>query len=123
MRATWNQNTASGMFASSSATAAAQLRAQLAFEEAGLLTPGGAGLTDEAIAASREIPVAGGVIRNPAVVSELTAGGSRIEDWAKMTTQSIRLRTGQSAQIHFYQNRVTGEVNLTIDFKVKGSVQ
>ena len=109
--------------ATESAVNASRLSTQLAFEEAGILTRGGAGLTDEAIAASSEIKIAGGNLTNPAVVQELTANGSLIEDWGKFRTQSIQLPNGQSSQIHFYQNKVTGEVNLNIDFKVKGIVQ
>ena len=102
---------------------ASKLRTQLAFEEAGILTRGGASLTTDAIAASREIPISGGRLTNPTVVRELTANGSQIEDWGKFTTQSVRLPSGQSSQIHFYANRVTGDVNLNIDFKVKGLIK
>lgn len=100
-----------------------KLSTQLAYEEAGILTPGGAGLTKESVAASREIPISGGRLTNPAVVKELTADGSKIEDWGKFTTQSITLPSGQRSQIHYYMNKITGELNLNIDFKVKGVVQ
>ncbi len=51
------------------------------------------------------------------------AHGSKITDWQKMTTQSIELPTGQRVQVHFYQNRFTGEVNYVhSDFKVKNLV-
>ncbi len=100
-----------------------KLSTQLAFEEAGILTRGGAGLTKESIAASREIPISGGRLMNPAVVKELTADGSKIEDWGKFTTQSITLPNGGRSQIHYYMNKITGEINLNIDFKVKGVVR
>jgi hypothetical protein len=101
----------------------AQLRASLAFQEAGILTQDGIALTPQAIAASRQIPIAGGQLTNPAVIAELTSDGSNIADWGKYTTQSITLPDGQRSQIHFYMNNVTGDVNLNIDFKVKSPVQ
>lgn len=65
----------------------------------------------------------GEVLVNPSVVKELTKDGSRITDWQKMSTPSIELPTGQRAQVHFYQNRFTGEINYThSDFKVKNLV-
>lgn len=100
-----------------------RLKTQLAFEEAGILTRGGYGLTDDAIGKSIEIPVSGGVLKNPAVVRELTADGSKIEEWSKYTTESITLPSGQRSQVHFYKNNVNGKVNLNVDFKVKGEVK
>lgn len=100
-----------------------RLSTQLAYEEAGILTSGGRGLTLDAIAASREIPISGGVLTNPAVIKELTANGSKIEEWGKFTTPSITLPSGQKSQIHYYMNKVTGELNLDIDFKIKGVVK
>ena len=95
----------------------------LAFEEAGILTRGGSGLTDKAVATAREIPVAGGRLNNPAVVKELTRGGTNSTDWSKFTTKSVTLPSGQRSQIHFYKHLKTEEVNLNIDFKVKGVVR
>jgi hypothetical protein len=105
-----------------SAADATRLKAKLGFEEAGILTKEGI-LTNEAVAGAQEIPISGGRLTNPAVVNELTANGSRIEDWGKFRTQSIELPGGQASQIHFYRNRVTGQVNLNIDFKIKGTVK
>ena len=107
----------------SSVTTAAQLRAQLAFQEAGILTPDGTALTPQAIAASTELRISGGQLTNPAVISELTSDGSAISDWGKYTTQSITLPDGSRSQIHFYMNNVTGDVNFNIDFKVKSPVK
>ena len=46
-----------------------------------------------------------------------------IKNWAKFTTRSIKLPSGQSRQIHFYKNLKTGAIDYnTIDFKVKGTV-
>jgi RHS repeat-associated protein len=106
-----------------SAANATRLSTQLAFEEAGILTRGGTGLTVEGISTAREIPVAGGRLTNPVVVEELTRRGGSITDWSKFTTQSVKLPSGQNSQIHFYQNIKTGEINLNVDFKVKGVVK
>lgn len=102
---------------------ALRLSTQLAYEEAGILTRGGNALTKEAVRSSREIPISGGKLTNPAVVKELTSDGSRIEDWGKFTTQTIVLPSGQRSQIHYYMNKVTGKLNFNIDFKVKGRVE
>ncbi|OOF45774.1 hypothetical protein BKK52_12080 [Rodentibacter trehalosifermentans] len=101
----------------------AQLRAELAFKDANILTVDGK-LTDVAINNSRIINLTDGVIKNPSIVKILTKDGSRIEDWKKMTTESIKLSNGQSLQIHFYKNVKTGKVDYeTKDFKVKGVVK
>ena len=100
-----------------------KLSTQLAYEDAGILTRGGVGLTKESVATSREIPISDGRLTNPAIVKELTADGSRVEDWGGFTTQSITLPSGQRSQIHYYRNKITGELNLNIDFKVKGVVR
>jgi hypothetical protein len=105
-----------------SAADATRLKAKLGFEEAGILTKEGK-LTDEAVNRATEIKISGGRLTNPAVVDELTANGSRIEDWGKFRTPSIELPGGQASQIHFYRNRVTGQVNLNIDFKIKGTIK
>lgn len=98
-------------------------RTQLAFEEAGILGAGGTALTQDAILASREIAISGGVLKNQAVVRELTTNGSAIGDWGKFTAQPIQLPNGQRSQIHFHMNRVTGETNFSVDFKAKGVIQ
>jgi hypothetical protein len=102
---------------------ALRFKAQLAFEEAGILTRGGAGLTDDAIKAATEIPISGGKFKNKAVINELTSNGSNIANWGKFSTESVNLPSGQSSQIHFYKNRITHEVNLNIDFKVKSPIK
>ena len=112
-----------GTAAAHGSASSLRLSTQLAYEEAGILIRGGVGITQEAVAASREIPISGGRLTNPVVVKELTANVSKIEDWGKFTTQSIALPSGQRSQIHYYMNRETGEVNLNVDFKVKGVVQ
>ena len=57
------------------------------------------------------------------MIDVLTSDGSRLTDWGKFKTQSIDLPNGQSVQIHFYQNRVTGKINYTHqDYKVKDIV-
>lgn len=42
-------------------------------------------------------------------------------DWGKDTTQSVTMSDGQSMQVHYYMNSVTGAVDyVTREFKVKG---
>ncbi len=58
------------------------------------------------------------------MVRILTRDGSKITDWQKFTTGSVKLNTKQSVQVHFYKNSATGKVDyLTKDFKVKGEIQ
>jgi filamentous hemagglutinin len=117
--------TNSGATAGSAAdmTTAAQLRTQLSLQQAGILDSNGQ-LTAQAIKSSDAIPLADGVIKNPTVVSELTSDGSNIADWGKYTTQSATMPNGQSMQVHYYMNSVTGKVDyVTPDFKVKGVVK
>ncbi|WP_080417992.1 filamentous hemagglutinin N-terminal domain-containing protein [Burkholderia ubonensis] len=118
-------NTSNAATAGSAAnmTASTQLRTQLAFQEAGILDANGL-LTQSAIRNSDPIALAGGQIKNPVVVQELTSDGSAITDWGKYTTQSAKMPNGQSMQIHYYMNSVTGKVDyVTSDFKVKGIVK
>ncbi|MEK7915677.1 filamentous hemagglutinin N-terminal domain-containing protein [Burkholderia contaminans] len=104
-------------------TTSVQLRTQLAFQEAGILDANGL-LTQSAIRNSDPIALAEGKIKNPVVVQELTRDGSAITDWGKYTTQSAKMPNGQSMQIHYYMNAVTGKVDyVTSDFKVKGIVK
>ncbi|QDX20537.1 hypothetical protein FP568_04210 [Pandoraea pnomenusa] len=57
------------------------------------------------------------------VVKVLTSDGSNIVDCGKCTTQSVAMPNGQSPQIHYYRNSVTGKIDyITPDFKVKGTV-
>ena len=98
------------------------LRTELAFKEAGILDRNGF-LTQNAIERSKVLKLKDGYIRNPEIVKVLTKDGSRIEDWEKMTTESIKLPNGQFNQIHFYKNAKTGKIDYeTKDFKVKGEV-
>ncbi|MBW0451051.1 hypothetical protein [Paraburkholderia phenoliruptrix] len=104
-------------------TTATQLRTQLSFQQAGILDSSGR-LTQQAVQNSDPIALAGGKINNPAVVRELTSDGSNIADWGKFTTQSVTMPNGQSMQIHYYMNSVTGKIDyVTSDFKVKGVVK
>lgn len=73
---------------------------------------------------SSEVILADGVIRNPNVVKALTKDGSKISDWKKFTTESVRMPNGQSMQIHYYKNVKTGKIDYkTQDYKVKGEVK
>jgi filamentous hemagglutinin len=80
-----------------------KLSTQLAYEDAGILTRGGVGLTKESVAASREISISDGRLTNPAVVKELTAEGSKIENWGKFTNQSITLPSGNDPRFTIYE--------------------
>jgi hypothetical protein len=103
---------------------ALRLKTQLALEEAGLLKKGGKELTETAISEARRVEIAGGRLTNPEVVEELTKIGGNIEDWAKYSTKTITLPSGQRVQVHFYMNKVTGQVSYRpwYDFKVKGKI-
>lgn len=102
---------------------ALRLRTKLSFEEAGILTKDGK-LTENAIKKADKISLKeNGIevsIKNPEIVKELTKDGSKIEDWAKYKTDSVKMPNGQSKQIHFYKNEKTGKVDYsTQDYKVK----
>ena len=98
------------------------LRTELAFKDAGILDNNGF-LTQNAIERSKVLKLKDGYIRNPEIIRVLTKDGSRIEDWEKMTTESIKLPNGQFNQIHFYKNSKTGRIDYEKkDFKVKGEV-
>lgn len=104
-------------------TTALQLRTQLGFQQAGILDANGQ-LTRQAILSSDPIKLADGVIKNPSIVSELTKDGSNISEWGKYNTQSVTMPNGQSLQIHYYMNGVTGKIDYVAqDFKVKGVVR
>jgi hypothetical protein len=80
-------------------------------------------LTSFAIDESKHAMNPNAVLKNLSVVRELTKDGSHITDWQKMTTPSVEMHTGQRIQVHYYRNKVTGEINYTHqDFKVKGTV-
>lgn len=83
--------------------------ASSAFTKSGTLKP-------EIIKNSSPI-IPGSELKNPAVVKELTKNGSSINDWAKMTTQTIQSPSG-NFQVHFYKNLKTGEVS-TFEMKSK----
>jgi RHS repeat-associated protein len=74
-------------------------------------------LTDWAID-NAEIITPGAKLRNPNVISELTADGSDISDWAKYRVRgSIESPSGRW-QTHFYKHK-TGVVNYSVDYKMK----
>ena len=80
-------------------------------------------ITESAIKNSEYAMNLNSVLNNKSVVNALTSDGSKITDWMKMKTPSIKLPNGQKVQIHYYKNQVTGKVNYThADFKIKGVV-
>jgi hypothetical protein len=101
---------------------ATRLKAYLSLQQEGILDKDGR-LTEYAIRESKSALSEDTSIKNPVVIAELTKNGGSITDWEKVKTPSIELSTGQRVQVHFYKNRVTGEVNYNIDFKIKGEVR
>lgn len=87
-----------------------KLKEQLSFEEANSIFTSTGNIKPEIIDASQVI-VKGDKIENIQVITELTKDGSKIEDWAKMTTPSFKSLSGEF-QIHFYKNLKTGEISL-----------
>lgn len=101
---------------------ALKLRTELAFKQAGILT-NDSKLTQKAIQNSLPIDLKD-ELRNQTVISILTKDGSKISDWKKFTTKSVRMPNGQSMQIHYYKNVKTGKIDYkTQDYKVKGEVK
>jgi filamentous hemagglutinin len=99
-----------------------RLKTTLALQDAGILNESGK-LTESAIKTSELAMRPGSTLSNPSVVKALTKGSSSISDWEKLTTRSVEMPTGQRIQVHFYRNKITGEVNYTHpDFKVKNPV-
>jgi hypothetical protein len=88
---------------------------QLSGQEAASVFTSTGELQPEVIANSREI-IPGSQLRNPDVTNELTSNGSSIQDRGKYSTESFR-RRGGSFQVHFYYDRVTGEVSYNADYK------
>lgn len=50
----------------------------------------------------------------------LTKDGSKIEDWAKMTSKQQYETPYGKGEVHFYQNQKTGEISV-FDIKLKVS--
>ena len=104
-----------------SAADSLRLKAELAFREAGFLGQSGK-LTPKALEYTndkRSRLIKGKKLGNPEVIQELTKNGQPLENWGKYTTREVQLHNGQNAEIHFYYNKVTGDVNYSIDYKVK----
>ena len=99
-----------------------RLDAELAFKQAGILDDFGK-LTAKAVQNAKRINLAEGEVKNKAVRKILTKDGSKITDWVKFTTESVKLGNGQKKQIHFYKNLKNGKVDYeTVDYKIKGDV-
>ncbi len=104
-----------------SVTDAMRLNAELALKQAGILCERGK-LTSHAL--FKPVKLKEGIeLNNPKVVQELTKDGSQMANWAKYTTkEAVALSNGQKVQVHFYQNKITGEVNKNIDYKITPEV-
>ena len=99
-----------------------RLDAELAFKQAGILDDFGK-LTAKAVQNAKQVHIAGGKITNPKVKEVLESDGSKITDWGKFTTESVKLGNGQKKQIHFYKNLKNGKVDYeTIDYKIKDEI-
>lgn len=99
-----------------------KLRTELAFKESGLLDGSGK-LTAKALECTKDPTnrlIEGCDLKNKAVIAALTKNGQSLENWAKYSTNTVTLGTGNVASIHFYYNENTGEVMYEHDFKVKG---
>ncbi len=110
-----------GSIQAHSVTDAMRLNADLALKQANILCAKGE-LTRHAL--SNPVKLKEGVkLENPKVIQELTKDGSKMADWAKYTTrEAVALSNGQKVQVHFYQNKITGEVNKNIDYKTTPAV-
>lgn len=71
-------------------------------------------MTPEAIKNSTLI-TQGNRLGNSQLIEELASKGN-INDWAKYSTESIPSPSG-NFQMHFYQNRITGDVYYGMDYK------
>lgn len=104
-----------------SVTDGIRLNVELALKQANILNVKGE-LTEHALSNLRLLKE-GVTLNNPAVISELTKDGSQMADWAKFTTkEAVALSNGQKIQVHFYQNKITGEVCKKIDYKTTPAV-
>lgn len=104
----------------SSAVNRAQMQAQLSLEQAGLIDKNGH-LTQLGISSSI-VNKPGEELENVKVIKRLTSDGSKISDWAKVTTPSVNLPSGDRIRVHFYLNSNTGKIERGIDYKVKGDI-
>ncbi|MGH8437404.1 MAG: RHS repeat-associated core domain-containing protein, partial [Pseudomonas sp.] len=105
-----------GLGLARSAVAGTRLNAALRFEEATSVFARGGGLHPDVVRNATRI-IEGTDLRNPAVIAELSRGGTNIADWGKYTTQTFKSPAGDF-QVHFYYNRATGALNTAIDYKV-----
>ncbi len=91
-----------------------RLQEQLAIEERTLLFTADGTLSQEAINNAREIPL--GELKNPKLLEDLSNRPGNLKDWKKYTTESFHTPSG-NAQVHFYRNKVTGEIYYGRDYK------
>jgi YD repeat-containing protein len=79
-------------------------------------------LTEDAIKNSIEI-IKGEDLTDAKIIQRLIGKGAAVENFSKFTTQAITLPSGQKAQIHYYKNKVTGEIKYFDDYKVDETVR
>ena len=104
-----------GQGVASNAANASRLNAQLTYQEASSVFTS-SGLHPEVVDKSSKI-IDGALLRNGRVIEALTADGSSISSWAKMSTQTFRSPSG-NFQVHFYKNLENGMVSI-FEMKVK----
>ncbi len=107
-----------GSDAAKNAVNAVRLNSQLTYLEASSVFTESGTLHPDVIRNSESI-ILGNKLGNPRVIQALTADGSSINSWAKMSTQTFRSPIG-NFQVHFYQNLDNGIVSI-FEMKVKFS--
>jgi len=73
--------------------------------------------TDWAYASNPDIRVPGAELWDPATVDALTADGSNISDWVKISSRQFNTSEGP-AEMHVYRNMKTGELFLDRGWKL-----
>ncbi|WP_405115288.1 hypothetical protein MHH28_12390 [Paenibacillus sp. FSL K6-1217] len=77
-------------------------------------------LLKEDVLSNSDVIIKGEDLWDEKAVSTLTNDGTKIEDWAKMTSKQQYETPYGKGEIHFYQNQVTGKVS-SFDIKLKVS--
>ncbi|MGL4730576.1 MAG: RHS repeat domain-containing protein, partial [Clostridium sp.] len=94
-----------------------KLKAQLTRQEATSIFTKSGNLKSSVVKSSRVV-VHGKDLNNKSVISALTKDGSKIGDWAKMSTKTYKCPSGKF-QVHFYKNTKTGKIS---SFEMKSKI-
>jgi hypothetical protein len=92
-----------------------KLNARLGKEEFSSVFTASMDLKPEVVEAAKEIELAA-PLKNTATIAELTADGSKIEDWRKMSYVVQVGKDGRKFDFHFYRNIESGAANFTADY-------